>query len=213
MQIVNGCRGIIELQFDVIGKSAHAGRPDLGTNAIERAVSLVQEFKVLLARYENEKLGSTTVNLSRLEGGKLQNDKIITQGNAVPDIARILLDIRPSSELLTDTKIIKMLINIGKKSNVKLSNIVTNISYPAYFLDMSTTSLSIDRYINRPYRKDLGSGGFYEAALFANAWKCPAISFGPGDARSSHTQQERVNLQDLKEIKETFKKLLLTYRV
>ncbi|MFA6005399.1 MAG: M20/M25/M40 family metallo-hydrolase [Patescibacteria group bacterium] len=206
MEIVNGCRGIIEIKLDVIGKSAHAGRPDFGINAIEKAVAVISELKSKIGEFDEKKLGRTTVNLSRLDGGKLQNGQIITQGNAVPDVARVLLDIRPASNKLNGDRIIRMLMTIAKRNNVTLSGPTVTIDYPAYY--------SIpNECINRPYRANLGKGGFYEAALFSRAWQCTAFTFGPGDASTSHSPDERVKLADLTSVKKVFEKLLLTYRV
>ena len=87
--------------FDVIGKSAHAGRPQLGVNAIETAVKTIRRLKTILRENDQPELQSTTVNLSTLQGGKRQQDQIISQGNVVPDIAKVLLDIRPADTSLS----------------------------------------------------------------------------------------------------------------
>lgn len=208
MRIVNGCRGIIELSFDVLGKSAHAGSPLEGINAIEQAVIIANRLKNAVLKYDNKYLGKTTVNLSRLDGGKSQGGRIVTQGNAVPDIARVLLDVRPSSDKLSGKRISEMLLSISKSCGVQLKNLLVTIDYPAYFSDVANSNLSIDRYIGKQYREDLGKGGFYEAALFARAWSCSAISFGPGDASSSHSANERVSIKDLQRTRSVFESLL-----
>jgi succinyl-diaminopimelate desuccinylase len=56
-------RGLIEVSFTLIGKTAHASRPDKGMNGIEYGVQIVQQLRNELSRYSSVELGKTTVNL------------------------------------------------------------------------------------------------------------------------------------------------------
>ncbi|MBU1323402.1 M20/M25/M40 family metallo-hydrolase, partial [Patescibacteria group bacterium] len=69
LKIINGCRGCVEVEFLALGKTAHAGNPEAGVNAIEAVTELIKELKLKLIFGDIKKLGKTTVNLSAIRGG------------------------------------------------------------------------------------------------------------------------------------------------
>ena len=205
MEIVNGCRGVIEIMCNVIGKTAHAGTPEYGINAIELALHIVSALKKSFMRFDEKYLGRTTVNLSWLNGGRFTNNSITAQGNAVPDIARLLLDIRPASRIVDARYVLQDL----RTQGVKQCRVT--IDYPAY-ISARTSMKLLERSIADVggvvrYRNNLGCGGFYEAALFSHTWDCPAVSYGPGPAVSAHTIDERVRISDLNLTTRIFERL------
>ena len=213
LEIVNGCRGVIEIEFDVIGKSAHAGRPQLGVNAIETAVKTIRRLKTILRENDQPELQSTTVNLSTLQGGKRQ--QIISQGNVVPDIAKVLLDIRPADTSLSAKSIFNELNILAKKYGVKIENQKVNLEYLPYFVtrkNLSKAETAIKKtegYVK--YRNDLGQGGFYESALVSKAWNCPAINFGPAEEGTAHMENEYAEIRSLEKAKDIYKEIILAY--
>jgi metal-dependent amidase/aminoacylase/carboxypeptidase family protein len=67
------------------GKAAHGGQPDLGINAIDQMVKLVERFRSALHR-QHPLMGKDTLNLGIIAGG----EKV----NMVPDICTSHLDLR-----------------------------------------------------------------------------------------------------------------------
>lgn len=190
LEIINGCRGVIEIEFECIGKTAHAGTPQKGINAIEKAVRLVVLLRKEMINNDLKELGTTTVNLSAINGARLQDGKIVIQANAVADIAKVLLDIRSANPNINAKKILKKITIIGKRGIIK---------------DLKVFEKTIkESKVKAKYRKDLGKGGFYEAALVSNAWKCPAISFGPSPSEKAHQVDEYVDIKSLKTTKVIF---------
>lgn len=212
LEIVNGCRGVIEIEFDVLGKSTHAGRPNWGINAIEQAVSLVCNLQPELQKTDLPKLGSTTVNLSALQGGKWQSNKVVIQANAVPDIAKVLLDIRPANPNLEAKKVLQVLISLAKNQKLGIVNEKINIDMKPYLTERNNLK-KLEQAISevgltQQYRQNLGNGGFYESAIVSNYWKCPAINFGPKNAKTAHSNNEYVEIPSLEKTKEIFKNLI-----
>ncbi|MFC1780180.1 M20/M25/M40 family metallo-hydrolase [Patescibacteria group bacterium] len=218
LEIVNGCRGLIEIEFDVIGKTVHAGSPEKGVNAIEKAIEIVKTLRKEIIRNDIASLGKTTVNLSSINGGRLQDEKIIVQANAVADVARVLLDIRPADPGMNAQKVQKLIKSIARKINVKcpsqrlvslwLKRFKVNLDYKPYFADRTSTRI-IEKAIKSTglkvkYTKNLGEKGFFEAALIANTWNCPAISLGPGPANMAHKTDEYVDIDSLEITKNIF---------
>lgn len=69
---ITACRGAANLEIVVSGRSAHAGRPSNGRNAVSaaaRIVSLVDDQSRLLARDPHPVLGPATWNVGTIAGG------------------------------------------------------------------------------------------------------------------------------------------------
>jgi succinyl-diaminopimelate desuccinylase len=220
LEIVNGCRGLIEIELDVIGKTSHAGTPEKGTNAIEKAIKLVQKLRKGITKNDIKQLGKTTINLSSIKGGRFQDGKITIQANAVADIARILLDIRPADPDMDAEKVLRLINSIVKRLNVKSPSqrlvrlwrkrLTVNIDYKPYFINKNKLD-DLEKAINASrlkvkYASNLQQKGFFEAALVASAWNCPAVSFGP--IGKCHTEDEFVEISDLTKVKNIFANLI-----
>lgn len=210
LEIVNGCRGVIEISFEVMGKTAHAGTPQEGLNAIEKAVDLVRMLEKNTPKNYQTELGKTTVNLSALNGGRLLDGEIGVQANAVADIAKVLLDVRPASLDLDAQEVLRMINLLSKDLKVKVQNADIRLDYKPYLTRREKLGL-LEQALNAAnvkvkYRKDLGGGGFYEAALVANSWQCPAISFGP--IGKGHIPNESVDIDSLIKTTKVFRNLV-----
>lgn len=205
--IVNGCRGILEIEFDVIGKTAHAGKTDQGVNAIEGAVKIIDRLKyVVNSTFSPEEgFNKTDINLASLNGGRQYGNDIVTQANAVPDIARILLDIRPANKNIDTDFIISSITTLGDELNLQVREVKINLDYQSYL----TQKVELDKFVpvrGQNFKNDLSNGGFFEAAIVANAWNCPCISFGPSG--TAHVSDESVDIKSFIKCKSKFKELL-----
>lgn len=203
-KMVNKCRGIVEIAFDVIGKTAHAGDPSAGVNAIEKSVQLVHLLKDKL---EPSSLSNfkTTINLSAINGGRRQNDQVAIQANAIPDIAKVLLDIRPADSQIDAECIFQQLKNLSTQLGITLENLQTNINYRGYESDQSKLNTLIQG-IDIDYSNQITSGGFFEAALFANKWNRLAISLGP--TGQGHIPDENVDLDSIRKCQQLYQQLV-----
>lgn len=217
LEIVNGCRGLIELEFDIIGKTAHAARPEKGINAIEKSVELVRLLRERIVTNDINELGITSVNLSSINGGRMLANEIVVQTNAVPDISRIVLDIRSANPKLSGQKVNNLVKNIAQDLQVFVEKCHVNIDYSSYISEKNSLiffeKATIRSGISIQYRDTLSAGGFYEAALISSAWNCPAISYGPGPGITAHTKDECVDINSLIQTKEVFKTLISTVSV
>jgi len=213
LQIINGCRGLIEVEFNIVGKTARAATPERGINAIEQACELIRLLRKKLQQGTLPQLGRTTVNLSSLEGGKYLNGNISVQANAVADVARVLLDIRTANPNLTAKEILVVIQELANKLNVKCKRVKVILDYSSYLSSrqrLKKLEKAIEGNIsNVSYPEQLGKVGFYEAALVANAWKCPAVSFGP--TGEGHISNEWVDIKSVIKTKEIFTTLIKNY--
>ena len=215
LEIVNGCRGILECQFTIIGRTAHAGKPQNGVNAIQQSVKIIDKLKPLLSQDDLAELGNSTINLSSLIGGKKYKNRIVTQANAVPDIAKVLLDIRTANQKLNNATIPKYINDIAQNLNVTVDSFKVNIDYQPYLTD-SKKLLKFEQALQLSkqgiaYRQDLGAGGFYESAIVASSWNCPAINFGPSNGNTGHQDNEYVEIDSIYQTEKVFKTAIDIY--
>jgi acetylornithine deacetylase/succinyl-diaminopimelate desuccinylase-like protein len=204
LSILCGCRGLVEIGCDVVGQTAHSGTPELGINAIEKATELVVSLK--------QKLGSggTTVNLSALTGGRMQGENIVIQANAVPDIARMLLDIRVSESGQNARSILNTMKTIAADLGIVLQGEEINLDYPAYRSARETLAWVaevVQREVGEVTYNDQVSY-FCEAALVTTAWGCPAIAIGPCPAKVAHKPEEYVEMDSLIKSKNIYRELI-----
>jgi len=216
LEIINGCRGIAEIELEVLGKTAHAANPNLGTNAIEQSVNLIAQLKRKLNLKKNNFLGKTTVNLAYLTGGKFSNNTITIQANAVADIARLLLDIRIAQTNLNGEKITNFIKEISQSLKLKINKTKINIDYQSYWTSPKELKIFEKQLIKNKLEikyKKLETMGFFEGALVAKKWNCPTISFGPSGSKSAHTPDEYVEINSLFKVKNVFKELISAYSI
>lgn len=209
LHILSGCRGVVEIEFLVKGKTAHAGVPKNGKNAIALSVELV---KVLEAKLFNTKDPvQTTVNLSSLQGGIITQDGVIgTQANAVPDGAKVLLDIRTGKKNVTAKSVFSLIKQIAKELEVGIENEKINLDYPPFNSKkkyVKNLEEVIKKSGNPVIYSPLSSAGFFEASFVANAWGCEAVAFGPGNKQTAHTKEEYTNISDVKTVERIFTEL------
>ncbi|MGA9874144.1 MAG: M20 family metallopeptidase [Rhodococcus sp. (in: high G+C Gram-positive bacteria)] len=86
---ITGCRGAANLEMTIAGRSAHAGRPQNGRNAISaaaRAIVSIEESALELGRRPHSQLGPATWNVGTVAGG--------TGTSMVPDGCTVTVDRR-----------------------------------------------------------------------------------------------------------------------
>jgi len=212
LQILNGCRGITEVRFDVIGRSGHGSRPEEAVNAIEAAYELIKKLKISLSKKNTKQIGMNSINFSSLQGGREQDGRIIEQANAVPDIARVLLDIRISNSDVNAKFILKKLQELAKPLSVKIRQFTCNLEIQPVFTPkekLQLVELSMSKVMGKfSYNKELDKTGLFEGAYVKPEWDCPCIAFGPGPRNTEFTIGEYVSISDLKIAKDIYKEII-----
>lgn len=193
LEIGYACRGCVELEITLQGATAHAGRPALGVNAIEKSVELVQKLKVAL--YEDS--NSTTVNLASITGGLSIDGKIESRANAVADKATFVLDIRTGNCEQDSKKIEKIVKAIAYEIGIKVLSVKTRLNLLPYKTSKKT--------LPGKYNEDISSTGYGEFAMLGSelGWDC--VNLGPGPSQMAHKSEEYVNIQDLEKTTQKFR--------
>lgn len=205
LDIVIGCRGSTNLQIDILGKSAHAGRPEDGASSIYAAGLIVEKIRQL---HHTARSG----DLDPLLGGPSWNVGTITGGTGtsmVPQATSITIDRRMMpgeqpekilSDLMVELRDELTQSDIANASLLTLSGTV--------MLDMPGFKTNGDLELPRVAQGVLETVGrkspltgwtaACEGGFVARATGAPTIILGPGDINNqAHQPDESVEIADL----------------
>lgn len=171
-------RGLMVIDCTAEGRSGHAARNE-GENALYKAVDDIN----WLRNYKFEKV-SPLLGESRLTATVISTENV--QHNVVPSQCRFVIDVRVN-ELYTFDEILDLMRN-NMKSRFKPRT-----------TRMKSTSIPLDHILVRAGMK-LGRG-YYGSPTTSDKALMPfaTLKMGPGDSARSHTADEYIYLDEIKE--------------
>lgn len=198
----NGC---LHLEVEVIGKSAHAARPDTGVDALEAATGLLSDLYAIRKTYSARKskvdgIDSPTLTVGLISGG--------INTNVVPDKVTLRLDRRiipeenPADVEATLTKQIEE--SVAKWSGVSCK--VRRILLAQPFVPMPGQEkllAAITKHGTRIMGEEVKPHGvpLYTDARLYSAAGIPTILYGAGPhtllEANGHRADEKLKLDDL----------------
>lgn len=195
-QVIYKQKGLFQLKLEVKTTSAHASQPYNGINAINELYSC---YEKLLKKYplpKNDDDFQTSINLSKLEGGKALNQ--------VPDEAVMYLDIRYVPECNTD----EILDEINKiNANIKVTVIEKGLAFAT-----DINNKYIEKYLKISkeilgYKPEIIKNVATSDAIYFADKNIPTVLTNPiGD--NPHCPNEYVNKESLLNLYKIFKKLI-----
>lgn len=204
-KILNGCRGITEFGFKVHGKSAHAGRKDMGVNAIESAVEITSLLQKKATEMDVSGGGKSSVNLAYIKGGILkeidkQNAEVVGMGNVVPNYAEVVCEIRIANPKIDKEFVEKEIFKIAGELGVN----ITDLRFKFYLGSMLTDKselLDLEKAIETSGTEvkysDISIAGYYEVQMLQEAWGSKSVVYGAGPNAKSHMADEYVEISSL----------------
>ncbi len=201
LQVVTAHKGSLWLQVETRGRAAHGATPQLGKNAVLEMARVVQfletDYAVQLRRRRHPLLGSATVNIGVITGGR--------QPNIVPDQCVIRVDRRTlpgETESGVRREIAGLLQSQKLAARVSSGKLV-----PCRALETDSRLPLVQSFLRCVKQgHPVGVDYFCDAAVLA-ASGIPSIVFGPGDIAQAHTADEWISLNSL----ERGKDLLLQF--
>lgn len=179
-------KGLMVLDCIANGKSGHAARNE-GDNAIYKAIKDIEWFRTFQFPKVSETLGPVKMSVTIINSG--------TQHNVVPDRCEFVVDIRS-----TDTY-----------SNQELFDIINNHTeseIKARSFRLNSSGISLDNpFVQRAImvgKVPYGSPTLSDQALM----NFPTVKIGPGESSRSHTADEYIELDEIREAVELYYKLL-----
>jgi len=209
LKIGYACRGLIDIDFEVIGKSGHAAWPKSGKNAIIAVTKTVEGLsKTLKKDFSDPILGPSVCNLAILETDNKSR-------NVIPARAIAKLDIRPANSELKGKEIIKILKSELKKQRVKLGEYkVLNDLGPRLTQKESLQELKkiIEKVLNQKTEfVEPKNCGYGDSSMLYEKYRMPTASFGPRPDKMAHQANEYVLIDDLVKCSQVFTEIIRKY--
>ncbi len=183
-----GHKGAFWLEMEARGRAAHGSQPELGDNAICKAVDAVN--RLMAYRFEGHchpLLGRPTINVGTIRGG--------TNINSVPDRAVVGLDIRTVPSLGHEALLAALETRCGDL--VQFRVLADMEGFASDYQDPWIQK--VFRQV-RPYVDEApsprGAAFFTDAAILAAAYgHPPTVILGPGERAQAHRTDEFVSIQ------------------
>lgn len=176
-------KGLMVLDCEVHGVSGHAARNE-GINTIYKALPAISAMRSLRFPNVSEMLGPVKISITQIEAG--------TQHNVVPDLCKFVADVRTTDAYS----------NIETLDLIKTALPDVDIKARSTRLNPSSIS-SADPLVSRFAMLGLepfGSPTLSDQALMP--W--PSLKAGPGDSARSHSSDEYICLEEIREAIETY---------
>lgn len=192
-------KGVVWYEIEAVGKSAHAGNPQMGADAVLAIGQAIVALKNLIEKlpYESEYLGRSTITFGRVEGG--------TKTNVVPNYARCEIDVRivepmnisQLTELITKT-VNDTIVDSGISFHVRH----INIDRPPVRAESSCAFVNgIKAAFKGRTGREIEICGFpaYTDAAIINArtGNRYCYVFGPGALKDAHTIDEHIVIDEI----------------
>ncbi|MGE0078409.1 MAG: M20 family metallo-hydrolase [Bacteroidales bacterium] len=186
MQMAIGEKGLMVLDCTVKGKSGHAARNE-GVNAIYKALPIIDWFRSYQFPDVSEILGEVKMSVTQVNAGY--------QHNVVPDICSFVVDVR-TNDLYSNAKALEIILQktdceISPRS-LRLNSSRIAVNHP---IVLSAKSLGISTF---------GSPTTSDQAVIPY----PSVKIGPGDSARSHTANEYIYTDEIRNGIDTYIKLL-----
>lgn len=186
MQIGIAEKGLIVIDAVTEGRSGHAAR-DNGVNALYKATEDIEFIKQLVWAKISDHLGTTKTTVTQISSG--------TQHNVIPDQCSYVIDCRVN-EKYTLQEVVDIL-DVG--THAKLTP--RSLKWHPSGIDKNHPVVMSGLKIGRPL---IGSPTLSDQVHFS----CPSIKIGPGKSERSHTTDEFIYLDEIREGIEIYLALL-----
>ena len=186
MQMAVAERGLMVLDCTAEGKSGHAARNE-GVNAIYKALEDIDWFRNHQFEKVSEYLGPVKMTVTQINAG--------TQHNVVPDKCTFVVDVRPNG-MYTNLELLQMIKDSVscqvKERSTRINSSNIDVNHPA-----------ICRGISLGLRT-FGSPTTSNQALVS----FPTVKIGPGDSARSHSADEYIEVEEIRQAVDIYTELL-----
>jgi len=184
-------KGLMVLDCMTYGRSGHAARNE-GENAIYKAMEDIEWFKTFSFPKESDLLGPVKMSVTMIHAG--------TQHNVVPDRCEFVVDVR-SNELYSNEELYKIIDR----------HTICEVKPRSFRLNSSRIALE-NPFVQRAImtgKEPYGSPTLSDQTFMP----FPTLKMGPGDSARSHTADEYILLDEIREAIELYVKLLDGLRI
>lgn len=188
MQLAVAEKGLLVLDVSIKGTASHAAHPN-ADNSIYNALEVIQWFKAYKFEKESETLGDVKMTVTQINAGK--------QHNVVPSHCDLVVDIRVNDKY-TNEEVLEIVKNAMPQ----------NVTVTPRSLHLGSSSIPIDHPIVKSGvalgRTTYGSPTLSDQSVLS----CPSLKLGPGDSVRSHSADEFIYVDEIREGVDLYIKIL-----
>ncbi len=204
MKVVRKHRGVMRFRITLLGRSAHASKPELGVNAVEFASKFIEEVKKYredLATEIDPDLGATVLPVTLIEGG------IKGIYNVIPDQCEFFINCRriPSHSA---ERISRDLESIGRALSTEHGlQVRVEMEFNSDALQISPEDPLVVMAEEIVGQKSVAVPYGTEAPMYTQ-FGIPAVVLGPGSVEQAHIADEFVSTKELERAVSVYEKLI-----
>jgi LysW-gamma-L-lysine carboxypeptidase len=194
-KVTVGYRGHISMRLEVITPEVHASAPKLTTNSAELLFDLYNSVKRGLDAVNSDSTDRISASLTEISGGSAHN--------VIPGKVRATIDVRIPVGISNDQALRKVegVVSACKESNpdAKITVDMGDSTEPYRVKLDSPLVRAVSRSILRTGVKPsmVTKSGTGDMNTYALAYGIDAVTYGPGDAKLSHTSDEHVSFKEI----------------
>lgn len=208
-RVAVGHKGALWLRISLFGKSAHGSMPQLGLNAVEGMMEVINLLKGSALQWvaHDPVLGSSSLSVNRIEGG--------VQTNVIPDHCVIDVDIRTVPPLAHAS-----LLREIKQALLEIQHINLDFSFEIeQILDRSSIYTDSDQPLIQTALEIAGQSNqelqgvpyYTDGSVLHDEGRLPILIYGPGDERLAHQPDEWVDIEAYLESIAFYRELALRF--
>ena len=194
-RITVGYRGHVTLHLTIVTPEIHASAPKLVTNSAELLYEIYSSLKQVLDAQNNESLDRISISLTEIRSG--------TAHNVIPGKTTATIDIRvPIGSRTAQVKeSVRKLID-DFESKTEDAEIFVSYDEPTEPYRVSLNSPLV-RALSRSILKSgskpqfITKSGTGDMNTYAQVFGVDTVTYGPGEAKLSHTSEENVSIQEI----------------
>jgi len=196
-QVTIAYKGRIAINLKVnVGNSAHASAPWLAKNAIEESMIFTKDIKKILEQgQENKNKGMLlTAAITEIKGG--------TSHNIIPKECDATMDIRIPVDMncnQVEEKIAKCVQEVSRKRKVEAFYSIIDETEPfeaphnSPLVRAFTLGIMDVEHTHPTLIRKTGTG---DMNVIGSQLNIPVVTYGPGDPHASHTNDEKVSVDE-----------------
>jgi len=188
MQLAIAEKGLLVLDVSIKGTASHAAHPN-DDNAIYNALKVIQWFQDYRFEESSETLGAVKMTVTQINAGN--------QHNVVPSHCDLVVDIRVNDKYKNEE-----ILEIVKQA------MPAQVTVTPRSLHLGSSSIPKDHPIVQS-GIDLGRTTYGSPTLSdQSVLSCPSLKLGPGDSTRSHSADEFIFVNEIKEGIDLYIKIL-----
>ncbi|MGB4762057.1 MAG: M20 family metallopeptidase [Candidatus Saccharimonas sp.] len=206
LEVLSGCRGLIKVDMEVVGKSGHASNPMNGINAVTGAMEVMGVLEEKLPNYASD-LGASTMNVAYLRGGAAADidrpDMLQCAGNVIPNYAECIVEIRTATTELNAASVEDMVYSACAARGLVVKSFVTKIDLGVWSGSYDARAASLVKRCYDLARVEYRQAnpafiGFIDVQMLASTIDSPTYVIGAG-GENRHGANENVPLANLEQ--------------